>query len=507
MTFFRRLLMWLARWAGTLAVVGLAIGAIAAVLLIWSPQQDTEQTAGEVWTCSMHPQVRLDKSGPCPICGMALIPISQLKAEQQRVEQRAGLETESIKYRELFKEIRTVGKLDYNERRVAYITARIDGRVDRVYADFTGIHVKANDHLVDIYSPELYSTQTELLRALEARQQRPSDRFTETTLESARTKLRLLGILPEQIAQIEETRKETTHLTIYAPIGGVIIEKDVREQQYVEEGHMLYRIADLDPIWLYLDIYEYDLAWVRYGQAVEVKVEAYPGETFQGTVVFIEPFLNDETRTVKVRVNLKNPGYKLKPAMYASAALHVQLQPDGAPQPTGLEGKYICPMHPEFVRDEPGRCEICEMPLELVPDLFPAKPIVPEQGAEVVIDIAGQVLAVPKSAVLDTGRRQVAYRKRKDGAYELVDLKLGPLAESEDEEGRVVNYYPVLAGLNLDDEVVVQGGFLLDSERQIEGMPSVLYAEGRSAAALHAGHGGSTPAAPSPPGQDSGHQH
>jgi Cu(I)/Ag(I) efflux system membrane fusion protein len=437
---------------------------------------------------------------------MTLIPISQLKSEQQRVEQRAGLESEPVKYRELFKEIRTVGKLDYNERRVAYITARMDGRVDRVYADFTGFQVKANDHLVDIYSPELYSAQAELLRALEAYQQRPNDRFTETTLESARTKLRLLGILPAQIDHIERSRQETTHLTIYAPIGGVIVEKDVREQQYVEEGDMLYRIAELDPIWLYLDVYEYDLAWVRYGQSVAVNVEAYPGETFQGTVVFIEPFLNDETRTVKVRVNLKNPDYKLKPAMYASAALHVQLQPDGTPQPTGLEGKYICPMHPEIVRDEPGRCEICDMPLELVPDLFPSKSVVAIPDAE-ADDMAGQVLAVPKSAVLDTGRRQVAYRKRKDGAYELVELTLGPLAESEDKEGRVANYYPVLAGLNLDDEVVVQGGFLLDSERQIEGMPSVLYEEGRSAAALHAGHGGSAAPAPSPTAPGSGHQH
>jgi Cu(I)/Ag(I) efflux system membrane fusion protein len=507
MAIVRRGLLWLAQRAGTLAILVVTLGAIAAVLWIGSPQRETGQTAGEVWTCSMHPQVRLDKPGPCPICGMALIPISQLKSEQQRVEQRAGLETERVKGRDLFKEIRTVGKLDYNERRVAYITARIDGRVDRVYADFTGIQVKANDHLVDIYSPELYLAQAELVQALEAREQRPNDPFSETSLESSRTKLRLLGILPAQIAQIEQTRQATTHLTIYAPIGGVVVEKDVREQQYVKEGDMLYQIAELDPIWLYLDIYEYDLGWIRFGQPVNVTVEAYPGEVFAGAVVFIDPFLNDQTRTVKVRVNLKNPDCKLKPAMYASAAILVRLRPDGTPVPTGLEGKFVCPMHPEVIADVPGQCSICDMPLERVPDLFPARPVATDSTATTSDQPGGGVLAVRKSAVLDTGRRQVAYRKRKDGAYELVELKLGPLAEAKDDAGNIANYYPVLAGLDLDDEVVVQGGFLLDSQRQIEGMPSLLYAEGRSAAALHAGHGGAAPPATPTPPQDSGHKH
>jgi Cu(I)/Ag(I) efflux system membrane fusion protein len=454
----------------------------------------------------MHPQVRLPQPGRCPICGMTLIPVSQLKTEQQRVAERSGLETETVTRRKLFKDIRTVGKIDYNERRLAYITARIDGRVDRVYADFTGIQVKEGDHLVDIYSPELYIAQRELLQALKVYEESSGDRrFEEASLEATRAKLRLLGILPAQIEEIERSREITSHLTIYAPIGGVVIEKNIREQQYVDEGDMLYRIAELDPIWLYLDIYEYDLAWIRYGQPVEVAVEAYPGELFTGTIVFIDPFLDDETRTVKVRVNLKNPDRKLKAAMYASASIHIELQPDGTPVPTGLEGKYICPMHPEVVRDEPGECDICQMVLERVPDLFPAHPTVaPAESAEDA-DVDG-VLALRKSAVLDTGRRKVVYRKKSDGAYELVDVTVGPLAESELDDGRIETYYPVLSGLNEGDEVVVSGGFLLDSQRQIEGMPSLLYTEGRSAASLHAGHGGApeTPAAPATPGA---HQH
>ena len=167
MSSVRNSLAWLARQLGAMAVVGVAIAAIVAVLIFWSPPAETEQAGEEIWTCSMDPQIRLPRPGSCPICGMPLIPISQLATEQARMKQQAGLETEAVKHRELFKEIRTVGKLDYNERRVALITARIDGRVDRVYADFTGIQMKQNDHLVDIYSPELYSAQAELLRALD----------------------------------------------------------------------------------------------------------------------------------------------------------------------------------------------------------------------------------------------------------------------------------------------------------------------------------------------------
>jgi Cu(I)/Ag(I) efflux system membrane fusion protein len=279
---------------------------------------------------------------------------------------------------------------------------------------------------------------------------------------------------------------------------------------YVQEGEPLYRIAELDPIWLFLDIYESDLGWVRHGQSVAVTVEAYSGEVFEGTIVFVEPFLDDQTRTVKVRVNLKNEDRRLKPAMYASAKIRVRLMANGTPEPTGLEGKYLCPMHPDIVREEPGRCPICEMDLEQVP----ARPIAMqheghEGHADHVEAPQGRALGVRASAVLDTGRRQIAYRKNRDGAYELVDIKLGPRAESQDKQDQPISYFPVLAGLKAGDEVVIRGGFMVDSQRQIEGMPSLLYASGQSAASLHSGHGGhgghssDSAAAPTTPG----HQH
>ena len=334
----------------------ITLGVVAAVIIglglavVWWPEASGEAASGsEVWTCSMHPQVRLPRPGSCPICGMKLIPTSKLTAKKGDEIQYAGLETQAVARRELFKEIQTVGKIDYNESHVEFISARVAGRVDRLYVDFTGIEVKEDDHLVDLYSPELYSAQAELILALEASESSKhglGDRFIESNLLASREKLRLWGLLPEQIAEIEKTGKEQTHVTIYSPLTGTVIEKNVRLGQYIQEGDQLYRIAELDPIWLYLDLYEYDIAAVRYGQPVDVALEAFPGEIFRGIVTFIDPFLNEQTRTIKVRVNLKNPDRKLKAGMYASATIRVRLLGNGGAAPTGLEGKFSCSMHP-----------------------------------------------------------------------------------------------------------------------------------------------------------------
>ncbi|MBI3861340.1 MAG: efflux RND transporter periplasmic adaptor subunit [Planctomycetia bacterium] len=547
--------------------IGTAIVAGLALLIAWWPK-GTGQAAAEsdTWTCSMHPQIRLPNPGRCPICGMQLIPVSKLPKARGELETRAGLVTEPIQRRELFKEIRTVGKLDYSERQVAYLSSRVNGRVDRLFVDFTGVEVKKGDHLVELYSPELLVAQRELLIGLEAHERekrRPASEgrnsfFAESTLESARTKLRLLGILDEQIAEIEETRKPTTHLTIFAPIGGTVIEKNVRLGQYLSTGDQVYRIADLDPIWLYLNIYEFDVAWVRFGQTVDVQLEAFPGESFNGSIMFIDPFLDDATRTIRVRVNIKNPDRLLKPQMFATATIHVRLRPDGSPEPTGLEGMFVCPMHPEVMQREPGKCSICAMPLEKVPERHvprdavkkdavkpsdeqqdapptPPKPAKSDEPTEHK-DHAGHashakqsaaekvpaqkptissdgVLAIPVSAVLDTGRRRIAYRLTEEGAYELVDLTLGPRANATDESGKRREFFVVLDGIKEGDQVVSQSGFLLDSQRQIEGMPSLLYPEGQAGTALHSGHGGmggmggAAPKTDSTPATPGGDQH
>lgn len=559
--------------------IGAAIVVGLVALIAWWPKGTGEAAASsDTWTCSMHPQIRLPNPGRCPICGMQLIPVSKLPKARGELETRAGLVTEPIQRRDLFKEIRTVGKLDYSERQVAYITSRINGRVDRLFVDFTGVEVKKGDHLVEIYSPELLVAQNELLLGVDAvEKEKPSSppvkSFAQSRLEASRTKLRLLGILDEQIAEIEETRKPTTHLTIFAPIGGTVIEKNVRVGQYLNTGDQVYRIADLDPIWLYLNIYEFDVAWVRFGQTVDVQLEAFPGETFAGSIMFIDPFLDDATRTIRVRVNIKNPERLLKPQMFATATVHVKLRPDGTPEPTGFEGKFVCPMHPEVMQDEPGKCSICAMPLEKVPERgvrgegrgasdehaghagraaksdaskdskeAPDEPPLPPKSDDAKSDEKSEhkvhagheghanksaakaesaeksakpgegPLAIPVSAVLDTGRRRITYRLTDDGAYELVDLKLGPRAHAIDESGKRREFFVVLDGINEGDQVVSQSGFLLDSQRQIEGMPSLLYPEGQAGASLHSGHGGMDMggkggAAPATKEMPSGHKH
>ncbi len=493
-------------------VVALALTSVIAAATLWPRAASLALSNSDVWTCSMHPQIRLPNPGRCPICGMQLIPISKLPSARGDLETRAGLVTEPVQRRELFKEIRTVGKLDYSERQVAYISSRVDGRVDRLFVDFTGVEVKKGDHLVEIYSPELLVAQNELLLALDAVDKEkpsspPTKSFAQSRLESVRTKLRLLGILDEQIAEIEETRKPTPHLKIFAPIGGTVIEKNVRVGQYLKTGDQVYRIADLDPIWLYLNIYEFDVAWVRFGQTVDVHLEAFPGETFNGSIMFIDPFLDDATRTIRVRVNIKNSERLLKPQMFATATIHVRLRPDGTPQPTGLEGMFVCPMHPEVMQREPGKCSICEMPLEKVPERGMREGEKSQHaGHEHHVGASGGTLAIPVSAVLDTGRRRITYRQTDDGAYELVELKLGPRAHAMDESGKRREFFVVLDGINEGDRVVSQSGFLLDSQRQIEGMPSLLYPAGQAGAALHSGHGGAT-SSPSTKEMPSGHKH
>jgi Cu(I)/Ag(I) efflux system membrane fusion protein len=266
-----------------------------------------------------------------------------------------------------------------------------------------------------------------------------------------------------------------------------------------------------------------------------VRLEAYPGEIFRGTVSFIDPFLNDRTRTVKVRVTLKNEDHRLKPAMYASAVINVSLGPDGRPIPTGLEGRYICPMHPDVVKDAAGKCPVCGMDLIRVPLTSPGGSLAissaatqsqdnthvhathadhgnaitgtqiaedkPPEGA--TPQTATGVLAVRATAVLDTGKRQVVYRKNWEGAFDLVEVQLGPRATALLGDNQRDDFFPVTGGMAEGDEVVVRGAFLLDSQRQIEGMPSLLYGEGRATVNVHAGHGSGSPA----PAATQGHQH
>lgn len=461
----------LRRWALPVAIIAAGIVAIA----FWPRGDRSQAGGGGIWSCSMHPQVRMDHFDVCPICGMDLTPVGQaadageFDPEQMQLgehaRQMARVETASIEPRLLFREIRTVGKIDFDETRMAQIASRVNGRVDQVFADFPGTVVKQGDHLVKIYSPDLVSTQEEYLAATR-REQRIEGAPTgiASLAASARRRLALWGISEEQLEQILASGKAETHLVVYAPLGGTVVEKMVRAGQYVREGETLYAIADLSHVWLIVEVYETDLPWIRFGQAVQVAIEADPAASFMGQVGFIEPVLNEQTRTVRVRVILKNDDGKLKPGMFAQALVRVAVMPDGTPAPTGLEGKFACPMHPYVLSDHEDTCRVCEMALEQIP------------GAPSPLTEPPVVLSVPADAVLTTGRRQLVYLETEPGAYRLVEPHLGP---------RTGDYYPVLHGLKAGDRVVTRGNFLLDSQFQISGRPSLLYPEGMSGGGGH----------------------
>lgn len=361
-----------------------------------------------MWTCSMHPQIRKSKPGECPICGMDLIPVAKTSGGMRTLvispEARAlmNIATSPVERKYVTHEIRMVGKVDYDETKLGYITAWVSGRLDRLFVDYTGVQVNKGDHMVSIYSEDLYSTQQELMQAAKYANQRGGtpDIGGVNLVAAAREKLRLLGLTEQQIEEIEKQQKPSDHLTIYAPAGGIVIEKLKQEGERVKTGDRIYTIADLTLVWVHLDAYESDLPWIRYGQDVTITTEAYPGETFYGRIAFIQPVLNDKTRTVKVRVNVPNLEGNLKPEMFVHATVRPKVAEGGRVMDPSLVGTWICPMHPEVIKDEPGDCDTCGMDLMRAESLGYVTP---------EADRGKPPLVIPYSAILPTGTRAVVY--------------------------------------------------------------------------------------------------
>jgi len=435
------------------------------------------------WTCAMHPQIRQPKPGKCPICFMDLIPVATTEEQvgartivfSEEALKLMEVQTTPVERKFVDAEIRMVGKIEYDESRVKEIAAWVPGRIDRLYMDFTGTLVRKGDHMVYLYSPQLLSSQAELLQAAKAVQDSASGttelirRASIATLEAAREKLRLLGLQKEQIEEIEKTGRPTDHLTIYAPIGGIVIAKHANAGDYVDTGTKIYTIADLSQIWVKLDAYESDLAWLRYGQAVEFAAEAYPGEVFKGTISFIDPVLNPMTRTVKLRVNVENPDGRLKPEMFVRAVVRSKMAGVGMVMDENMAGKWICPMHPSVVKTSAGQCDICGMDL-----------VTTESLGYVIAKQAGEPpLVVPATAALITGKRAVVYVRLADKekpTFEGREIVLGP---------RAGDYYLVKEGLEEGEVVVTNGNFKIDSALQIQAKPSMMNPQGGAAPMEH----------------------
>ncbi|HDP97689.1 MAG TPA: efflux RND transporter periplasmic adaptor subunit [bacterium] len=448
----------------------------------------TEQPEIDFWTCSMHPNVKQPNPGQCPICGMDLIPVSSGKLEEEGpreiflseyAQKLAEIETSPAERKYVEKETQMVGKIEYDETRLSYITARAPGRIDKLLVNYTGIAVKKGAQLAQIYSPEILSTHQELLESLKA--VKSLDDSTDPYLRSAtliqlnsvRERLRLWGLPPSQIDEMEKSHAPSDQVTIYSPISGVVVHKNALEGMYVETGTKIFTIADLSQLWVKMDAYESDITWLRYGQDVQFTTEAYPGEIFKGKIAFIDPVVDPKTRTIKIRVNVNNPDGKLKPEMLVRGFVYSKLNSSNKVINPELSGKWISPMHPEIIKSAPGKCDICGMDLVSAESLGYANSQEIEKSAP---------LLIPASAPLITGKRAVVYVEveNKTGVYEGREIELGP---------RVGDYYIVKSGLHQGERVVVKGNFKIDSAVQIQSKPSMMNPEGGQQMTGHQHHG------------------
>jgi len=452
-------------------VVGVAIGAVLSGG--GEAPAPAAPPKAKWYTCSMHPQIRLqDPNARCPICGMELIPVMDegpaeggprqlvMSAEARAL---AEVETVPVERRFVTKEIRLVGKVDYDETQLKSITAWVAGRLERLYIDYTGVAVTKGAKLVEIYSPELLVAQQSLLEADRALKDMKATgasasnlKLQEATMGALEERLRLWGLTDAQIAEIRRRGTASDRMTILSPISGIVIHKMAVEGDYVNVGSKIYGIADLNRVWVYLDAYESDMAWIRYAQEVEFEAEAYPGEVFRGRISFIDPFLNERTRTVRLRVTAENEHGRLKPGMFVRARILAKLAADGRVVEPFLDGKWLSPVHPEIVRDKPGECPICGTPLVSAETLGYA-------GRD-----AKAPLVIPATAPLRTGKRAVVYVEVPDApspTYEGREILLGPRAEDS---------YIVDEGLSEGERVVVKGNFKIDSALQIRARPSMM---------------------------------
>jgi Cu(I)/Ag(I) efflux system membrane fusion protein len=421
---------------------------------------------GTIYTCPMHPQIRQPTPGRCPICGMQLVPASigaadldELSVKIEPAQRRlANIQTASAQLAPLEAQLQTVGAIAIDESRQATIAAYIDGRLERLFADYTGVQIKKGDHLAIIYSPQLFAAQVEYVearRALSAAGGLPAVRQAQESLAAnTRQRLREFGMTEEQLADLEQSGQAQSRLTIYAPQGGTVVEKLAVEGNYVKAGDPIYRIAELSTVWLMLKLFPEDASRIRFGQRVEAVVQSLPGEKLTGRVAFVDPTVSQETRTVNVRVELLNDG-RLKPGDYAEASITLPISPQGQVFDIDLAGKWISPMHPQIVRNEPGQCPICGM--DLVPTSnygFSDEPI-PQPAS----------LYVPRPAVLLAGGNSVVYVETKPGVFEIRPVTLGPILRD-----KIV----ILDGLKPGEMVATAGNFLIDSQMQLAGKPSLI---------------------------------
>ncbi len=425
-----------------------------------------EQTAGQsgegetqLWTCGMHPEVILDQPGQCPKCGMNLVPVKKKETAEKKAKpkgerkilywqapmdpteiydhpgkskmgmdlipvyedqaglgaggaitidpatvQNMGVRMTTVKKQDFSRVIRTVGIIKYNEERLYTINTKISGWIERLYVDYTGKLVRRGDPLLEIYSPDLVTTQEEYLLAVQNLKAVQKASFTsiregaESLLRSTRKRLSYWDIPESEIKRLEETGKVRKTLQLHSPFSGVVIHKNAVEGAFVKEGSNLYQLADLSTVWVLASIYDNELPWITEGQPAEMELSYLPGKRFRGKINYIYPYLNEKARDVQVRLEFSNPNLELKPGMYANVF---------------LSGKTI-----------------------------------------------HDALVIPTEAVIRSGKRNLVFVVREKGKFEPRQIRIG----EEDDRGNV----RVISGLLEGETIVTSAQFMLDSESRLQ---------------------------------------
>lgn len=403
-----------------LITLTLVIGVLFGWLIKPSPSQleatdghahGLESLSNQLWTCSMHPQVKLSEPGDCPLCGMDLIPVTTSSSSSSNpmayemtpeAVAMAQIHTTKIAGVNASGELFLTGKIQPDERENASVTAKYPGRIERLFVSFTGEEVKAGQRLATLYSPELLSAQRELLEAVKSKNDFPE------LYQAAREKLKFWKLTESQINAIEQSGKVTEQIDILADQSGVVVQRNVAVGDYVSTGTVLFNVVNLNKLWVLLDAYESDLQFLNLGNEINFSVAGFPGDEFKAKITFIDRLINPNTRAASVRAEITNSGQKLKPEMFVTARIRTNAKS------------------------------------------------------------AASGISVPRTAVLWSGKRSVIYVKVPDAempSFEMREVTLGP---------RMGDNYIIEAGLQAGEEIVTNGVFAIDAAAQLSGQFSMM---------------------------------
>jgi membrane fusion protein, copper/silver efflux system len=399
---------------GLFILAGIFIG-----WLFFHPSRKTEEKQyqsdhtdqGTIWTCAMHPQIRMNQPGNCPICGMELIPLKQpgdtaidpaaIHLTKDAAE-LANVLTSVVSRRKPVMEVRLYGKVQADERMLQSQVAQFPGRIEKLMVNFTGERVRKGQTLALIYSPDLITAQQELLEAGKTKQDQPE------IYEASKERLRLWKLTEEQIAAIENSGNVQNNFGVVSNTNGIVTARRVNNGDYISQGTVLFDVADLSKVWIQFDAYESDLPFIKIDDKITFTLQALPGSEFSGNILFIDPVIDPVTRVAKVRVEISNQSGTLKPEMFATGIVRARLN--------------------EYRNN----------------------------------------LVIPKSAVLWTGKRSIVYVKQAvtdEPVFKIREIGLGPM---------LGNSYVVTDGLTEGEEIVTQGTFSVDAAAQLEGKPSMM---------------------------------